>query len=221
MSSNNKSTPPSKLEVDIIGVINDTKFKAKGSGTAESGRVALQLEYSEVPHGWNPLVYSDPLIALSYLKEINDARCLGMLTDTSYRAERVFDFGKGFQLRSLARISKRDSVALGEYSMVGTVRVPELADVEPFEEVMIPSGPGSALGIGMLRFKTANKETIEAVASTRYFFDKGLRIPFVQVRRSQITCKVEKSTFKGEFKLSVQPLPLSKKDSPYLGHFCD
>ena len=221
MTSKQEQTPPSKIEVDIIGVINDTKFKAKGTGSAKSGTVSLRLDYSEVPEGWHPLVYSDPLINLSYLKEINDARCLGMLTDTKYRAERVFDFGKGYQLRSLAQISKRNNVAVGAYSMTGTVRVPNLIDVEPFEEVMIPSGPGTALGIGMLRFKTENKEIIEAVASTRYFFDQGLRIPFTQIRRTESICKADKGKFDGKFKVTVQPMPNIHKDGPYLGHFCE
>lgn len=210
-----------KLDINIIGVINDTKFTAKGSGIGEDGKTSLKLEYSDIPKGWDPLVYSDPLINLSFLKEIRGARCLGMLTGPDYTAERVFDFGKGQQLRALAKIYREGgNVTVGSYSMIGTVHLPQLTEVYPFEEIMIPSGPGDAIGIGMLRFKAITGDNIDAVASTRYHFSKNLRIPFVQIRRAQIKAKVQERTFSGEFEIKVQPLPEMKKDESYIGEMC-
>lgn len=209
-----------KLSVHIIGVINDTKFIATGTGLGRDGKTSLQIEYSDVPVGWDPLIYSDPLINLSFLKEIGGARCLGMLTGPNYTAERVFDFGKGQQLRALAKITKEGDVVIGSYSMVGTVHIPKLTEVEPFEEVMIPSGHGESIGIGMLRFKTINGEKVEAVASTRYYFDKKARIPFPQIRRAKISAKVHNNVFSGEFDIKVQPMPQIQKDGPYIGQMC-
>jgi hypothetical protein len=210
-----------KLKVHIIGIINDTKFTAQVEGTASEGRSSLHLDYTEVPKGWHPLIYSDPLINLSFLKEFNGARCLGMLTDTNYRAERVFDFGKGFQLRGLAKIHREGNVVVGAYSMHGVVHVTNLVGVEPFEEVMIPSGPGNAVGVGVLRLLAENKETIEGIVSTRYFFDEKVRVPFPQIRRSKIDARVRENVFSGEFSMTVRPMPAMQRESPYIGHMSE
>lgn len=206
------------LAVEIFGVINDEKFEAKGTGRGAPGHVVLQIEYSSVPEGWHPLVYCDPLINLAFLDEAGGARNLDSLTGCNYRAQRIMDFGSGYFLRGTASIRREGAIVVGDYSLVGTLRVPDLIDAEPFEELMIPSGPGGALGVGSMRLLGKNGDKVEALVATRYFFDKKARIPFPQIRRWKGSLRVDDRVFVGEYQPIVRPMPAVKEGSAYIGH---
>ncbi|PGU19081.1 hypothetical protein [Bacillus thuringiensis] len=198
-----------KIKVDVFGCINDHKFKTNGTGHIDTvtGEADICLCYSSCPPGWTPLNYSDPLVLLAGYKEINGGMNMLSLTKGGFRAESTIDFGSGMSLRKTANIRVEGDTLIANYSIFGAARVDNIVDVEPYEEHMIPAGDGQVIAIGLAQWKTSDNKGIQAVVSSRYFFEEPLDIiKRHQVRRFEVKASLSKNglEYKGKYKTSIE-----------------
>jgi hypothetical protein len=174
-----------RINVDIIGAINDHKLKARVTGEIEdeTGEGRLEFRYDEVPLHWHPLNYTDPLVLLpGYRNATGTAAFRSLQAPGSFTAECTFDFGNGFLLRKGASIIVEGNNHTGGYYITGTVRAGNIFDAlgeqhqRPYEyrEYLHPGGPGQIIGVGHARWPHRRRdgdpidEPIEAVVSARY-----------------------------------------------------
>jgi hypothetical protein len=179
-----------KINVEIIGAINDHKLKAKVTGAIDdaSGEGELEFRYEEVPPlpHWHPLNYTDPLVLLPGYRD--DAggnatfRTLAAPASGSFTAQCTMDFGEGLLLRKGATINVEGDALTGGYHLMGTVRSGDIPDMigakhqAPYEyhEFLHPAGAGQIIGVGRAvwtRKRDGSRppgEPIEAIVSSRY-----------------------------------------------------
>jgi hypothetical protein len=194
-------------DIRITGAINDEEFAATGqaSGDPGTGEWRLQLDYSHFPANWHPFLYIDAKIGMLFINERDEGKNMLSLADGSFRASTTIDLGSGFLLRNNALIEKvGDERYRASYLMHGTTRIFELTEVESFEEVMVPLGPGRVAGLAVARWK-GGLETLEAVMSTRYTFDTARTLDAVQVRRFDAKPRLSGRTFTSEYHAEVGP----------------
>ena len=174
-----------KINVDIIGAINDHKLKARVTGQIEdtSGEGTLEFRYDEVPPHWHPLSYSDPLVLLPGYQDASTGGAFRTLhSPGSFTADCTLDFGNGLLLRKGATIQVDGDNHTGGYYIVGTARsghIPDRLGAKyqaryEYREFLHPAGPGQIIGIGYARWPRITRngspvdEPIEAVVSARY-----------------------------------------------------
>lgn len=175
-----------RIDVDIIGAINDHKLKANVVGEIEdaTGVGELEFRYSEIPPvpGWHPLNYTDPLVLLpGYHSPGGRGSFRDLQAPGSFTATCTLDFGDGFLLRKGATINVQGGVHTGGYYLIGTVRSGHVADAlggaspgYTYREFLHAAGPGQIMGIGHAQWPRRTEggrpigEPIEAIVSARY-----------------------------------------------------
>jgi|SRR5690349_6525173 hypothetical protein len=177
-----------KINVDIIGAINDHKLKAKVTGQIDDGTGVgnLEFKYEEIPPApyWHPLNYTDPLVLLPGYPAVRDGVTFPSLAAPgSFTAECTMDFGNGLLLRKGATINVGDGgFHTGGYFLIGTARSGHMPDMlgaihnlpYVYREYLHPASAGQIMGIGYAqwpRLREAGKfvgDPIEAIVSTRY-----------------------------------------------------
>jgi hypothetical protein len=193
-----------RVDVDIIGAINDHKLKAHVTGYIDdsTGNGELQFAYHEVPPApyWHPLNYTDPLVLLPAYPGIKGAKSMAkMYPSGGFRADCTLDFDNGLRLRKGANIIVKPDGSLhtGGYYLFGTARSGHIADMlgkkhgfaYEYREFMHPAGAGQIIGIGYARWPRLRRrgkeigEPIEALVSTRYRFADSNVLPghFIRV----------------------------------------
>jgi hypothetical protein len=195
-------------EIRITGAINDEEFAATGeaSGDPATGEWRLQLDYSHFPADWHPFLYVDAKIGLLFVKEHAGGKNLLSLADGAFRASTTIDFGGGSLLRNNALIERlSDEHFRASYLMHGTTRVPKLTSVESFEEVMVPLGDGRVAGMAIARWK-GERDSVEAVMSTRYSYDTLRGLEHMQLRRFDVKPQLTDMTFSADYRAEVSPI---------------
>jgi hypothetical protein len=200
-----------RVTANVFGVINDAKFTCVGNGHIDvaTGDAEITLTYSHCPPDWNILNYSDPLVLLGGYKEEAGGLHMMSLSKGEYHAEATIDFGRGLLLRKTASVRAQGDALMASYSLFGTARVADIASIEPYEEYMIPAGDGQMIAIGLAKWKTTDGKMIQAVQSTRYFFDEPAAVlKQAQVRRFEAHASVDKSglEYRGRYKTSVRAM---------------
>ena len=197
------------IKIKIIGVINDSKFTVEGKGNIDpkSGNAEVELHYSNVPAGWNPINYSDPIVLLAGYAESKGGRNFGSLS-TGYEVKATYDFGNGLMLRKTATIEIGKEGLNAVYSITGTARVADIVKANPYKEYLVPTRDGF-IGIGIASWTTKSGDTIEALVSSRYRL-KGInkaawRSVKPQVRSFSVEAKLSDDgrSFTGRFKTSI------------------
>jgi hypothetical protein len=197
-----------RLKVDVFGCINDHKFTTHGSGhiDPDTGEADIRLCYSSCPPEWTPLNYSDPLVLLAGYKEVNGGMNFLSLAKGGYHAESTIDFGSGLLLRKTATIRIEGDTLIAAYSLFGAARVGNIVGIEPYEEHMIPAGDGQIIAIGLAQWKTSDNKIIQAVVSSRYFFEEPKEVlKRHQIRRFEVIASLAKDglEYNGRYKTSV------------------
>jgi hypothetical protein len=200
-----------RIQIRIIGCINDQKFTARVSGRTDpdTGQASISLAYSNIPPLWHPFNYSDPLVLTPDYREEDDASNFRSLAQSGFTATCTIDFGYGLILRKTAEIRWGGGVLVGGYFIGGAARCPDIVSVEPYEEFMHPAGEGTLIGIGMAHWRTSSGEIIEACVSTRYKFDEPkdvLKIPQVRRYSAKLSRSLDGLTVNGEYETVVRPL---------------
>lgn len=196
------------IKVNLFGSINDHKFTTSGDGHIDpaTGEAKIRLAYSSCPPEWNPLNYSDPLVLLAGYKEMNGARNFLSLSNKGYHAVSTIDFGSGLLLRKTATIRVENGSLVANYALFGAARVANIIGIEPYEEHMIPAGPGQIIAIGLARWKTSDNKTIEAVVSSRYILEENKNtLERPQIRRFEVKASLDKNglEYTGHYNTSV------------------
>lgn len=198
-----------RLEVNVFGVINDQKFNMTGSGNIDpkTGNADIRLGYSCCPPDWNPMNYSDPLVLLAGYREENGGVNFMTLSDGSYRAESTIDFGGGLSLRKTATVKAEGDVLIAEYSLFGAARLARIKSIEPYEEYMIPAGDGQIIAVGLAKWNTADG-MVQAVVSSRYFFESKRTLKYPQIRRFKVDAELQNEglEYYGRYSTSVAPV---------------
>ena len=218
-----------KINVDIIGAINDHKLKARVTGQIDdaSGLGALEFRYEEVPPApyWHPLNYTDPLVLLPGYREAGGGGTFRTLNPPgSFTAECTMDYGNGLLLRKGATINVDGDVHTGGYFIIGTARsghIPNELGANHkapyvYQEFLHPAGAGQIIGIGYAQWARLSEggnpvgDPIEAVVSTRYRL-KGWTgtLPGHYVRTLEIpaaTWDPANSVARATFSTRVEPL---------------
>jgi len=199
------------IKVDVFGCINDHKFSTSGSGHIDpaTGEADIRLSYSHCPPEWTPLNYSDPLVLLAGYKEVNGGLNFLSLAKSGYRAESTIDFGSGLLLRKTATVRVDGDTLVAAYSLFGAARVANIVGIEPYAEHMVPAGDGQIIAIGLAQWRTSDNKTIQAVVSSRYFFEEpGEVLKRPQIRQFEVEASLAKDglEYNGRYKTSVTPI---------------
>jgi len=209
-------------DVRITGIINDEEFSAAGeaSGDASTGDYTVRLEYTHVPHGWHPLMYTDVKVSLLFLKEQDQGQNFLSLTGGHYTSAGTIDLGAGNILRNNTVINLTDKNHFtAVYVMHGTAHTGDLSTMEYFEETMLPFGPGRIAALGIARWKTKDGKPLDGLFSTRYMFDQKHRLNRPQMRRIEAKPSLREMTFASTYTSLVRALPrLVEEGGPYIGH---
>jgi hypothetical protein len=210
-------------DVRISGVINDYEFSAEGeaTGNPSTGEYSVKLDYTDVPKGWHPLMYTDVKVSLLFLKEEDGGKNFLSLANGTYTSAGSIDFGEGYVLRNNTNIRMvDDSTFQAVYIMTGTAQMDELTNLQFFEETMLPMGPGKIAALAIARWQCRNDEPLEAIFSTRYNFDSQARLDRPQVRRIEANPTMEgMRNFSSTYTGFVRQLPrMVEEGGPYIGH---
>lgn len=171
-------------EIRITGAINDEEFGATGNATGDpqTGKWHLRLDYSNFPANWHPFLYVDAKVGLLYYREHEGGKNMLSLAGGSFRASSTIDLGHGFILHNNAEIKRVTQTHFrASYLMYGTIRTFELTEVESFQEIMVPVGPGRVAGLALARWR-GGVEKLEAIMSTRYDFEPVGSLDQTQLR---------------------------------------
>ena len=209
-------------KVRIVGVINDEEFAADGdvSGNPSTGEFRVRLDYNHIPAGWHPHMYIDVKVGLLFLREEDGGQNFLTLSKGKYRSTGSIDLGGGFSIRNNAEIAMRDEHSfIANYAMFGVAHLGELAELEHFEETMLPMGPGQIAAIALARWKRPGAEPVDAVFATRYRLSEPITLGAVQVRRLHAEPSVRGKRFECTYTAFVRALPhLVETGGPYIGH---
>lgn len=205
-----------RARVEIIGVINDQKFTVEGDGNVdpEHGHAEIELNYSNVPSGWNPLNYSDPLVLLAGYEERDGGQNLMSLTEGGYDVQSTIDFGEGLSLRKTASIRVNGNRLDAVYSLIGSARVEDITEIEPYREYLLPAGEGQIIGVGIGEWRTPD-DTVDALVSSRYQFKEPrevLKRP--QIREFDVNAELDDdgSRFEAEYETQMRPMIATRDD---------
>jgi hypothetical protein len=217
---------PISGDVRISGIINDEEFSATGeaAGDPVTGRYQVTLNYTSIPKGWHPFMYTDVKVSLLFLKEEGGAQNFLSLANGVYQSAGTIDLGNGNLLKNntnIRMLNKNRFTAV--YVMCGTAHTGDLNQMEFFEETLLPFGPGRIAAIAMARWKSRSGEVFDALFSTRYIFDSKKELKRPQFRRvnANATLKASKTggTFRASYTGFVRPLPRGVEEGgPYIGH---
>jgi hypothetical protein len=194
-------------EIKITGAINDEEFGATGSasGDPQTGQWHLRLDYSNFPANWHPFLYVDAKVGLIYYREHEGGRNMLSLSDGSFRASSTIDLGHGFILRNNAEIKKVSQTHFrASYLMYGTIRTFELTEIESFQEIMVPAGPGRVAGLALARWR-GGVEKLEAIQSTRYDFETARTLDQTQLRVLTAEPSLSRHTVEIDYRTEVAP----------------
>lgn len=136
------------VDIEISGTINGDDFTGKGTsiGDRTLGNPSVSITYSRIPIGSNVLSNFIAIInMLSTLlsREIAPARGFLTLTGGDYEFSRSVE-GIGASLRSSGSMERLGPNNLRLKSNInGTIAQPENVEIDEWEGVQIPDGPGS------------------------------------------------------------------------------
>ena len=201
-----------RVKVNLVGILNDHKFMASGHGFTDpsTGEAKIELQYSDCPPKWNPLLYSDPLALLPGYVEKEGGLGFLSLTQNGFQAYVNYDFSNGFILRKTATIRIKGDVIVAVYAIAGTLHLNDkIESIEPFEEYLIPLGRGIIGGCGIARWNLKGDECLEAFVSSKYVFEesKNLINNFPQIRKFDVSAKLSKDglTYSAKYNTSIVP----------------
>jgi hypothetical protein len=207
-------------DIRITGAINDEEFSAQGSasGNPSTGEYKVRLDYTNIPKGWHPFMYTDVKVSLLFLREEDGGTNFLNLTAGTYKSAGTIDLGDGNILRNNTNIKRTGSnTFVAVYVMNGTAHIDELVGMDYFEETMLPFGPGRIASLAIAQWKTKRKP-VEALFSTRYLFEEKYRLDRAQFRRIEATPQFDGKSFTCTYKAFVKALPKVEEGGPYIGH---
>jgi hypothetical protein len=199
-----------RIRADIVGFVNDCEFRVQGRGRIDprSGHASIELRYSRCPPDWTPLNYSDPFVLLAGYRELDGGMNFSSLATGGFHAESTITFGGGLALRKVATVRVRKGELVANYGIMGTARVGHIRGISPYEEFLHPVGEGQLLGVGLATWTTAG-DPVQALVSTRYWFDQRKRIvvrPEVRGFRVKAQVSRDRLLYKARYETYVKSL---------------
>lgn len=190
--------PKQNIEISSAGRINGEDFDGRGWGTgdAETGAWDFEVTFSRVPReasAFATLVGILILPTIIFGREDDDTTNLLTLAGGDIEFTQLTD-GSGVAVQSQGNIrTQGPDTMIWRSEAFGDLQMPEVHGVEPFDAVMLPSGPGRIADVLTFPFLTKRgRELVHAVRNVT--FNPQAELRHVQFRRIEIRPTSEGST---------------------------
>jgi hypothetical protein len=160
------------LVLDGVGIVNGTRFTAKGrgEGNSESGDLFFEVEFSDVQKGTD--LFANMLAVLItptgvFGREVGDAESLLTLGGGEFHFRQLLA-GEGVSSYASGRLSQTDEREFTFSSAAeAEVDFERVTEIHPFSVMMIPAGLGKV--IETIEWPIVDNGEVKRVHSIRHF----------------------------------------------------
>jgi hypothetical protein len=175
-----------KIETRLYGQLNGKPFDLRGGGEGRPYDGLIKVEYvSELGAVHFPMHLMDIPAIMGYPTfSRHQQGCFDLfkLSD-GYEYERHIAYDGGGRSDSVHKVTYRGDRIVGDFKVDAEVDAPELVDIEPLVETMVPAGSGKVASTFHAHWRTSDGSLFRGAVESEYRLTHNATLPWAQFRQ--------------------------------------